>query len=960
MTTETRFIVFYSYKGGVGRSLALANLACLLAWQGRKVLILDLDLEAPGQHQTSLFHGSYLPGTPIRGILDLLTDYRAHQAAHQTDEEPPVFEWDLNRYIRRSTLFDSSDDSNDDTAEDPDDTSAKPTPKATPLGSVWLLPAGSGEVDEAYQAALAGWDWDGFFEDQGEAVLQELRWRLRREDFDDVLIDSRTGLSDVFYVSTLSLADTVVCLSSLNHQNLEGTDLALRTLAAPQNRERYGDKRILLALSPLPYELLSEREIAQRLVAIRDRYPHLVSWVAELPYVPRLALEETILVAESPDPRQSGSRYVQQIGRLLAALDQPESNIATAALEPKPGNPFQRARIEYWPPAEIVNHFVDPGGNLMAHLTQFMPTVVFGSRGTGKTTLARWFSYETQKYLLKKSGRPLGPASIERIGLWFRLDIDLLNAFVTSDQEREDVYTRMFSQFLDLLVVRKALAALDELGGISAWGDEERIFRSLAREIGITIPRFDHVSFAEAIEDRLAEIRRYVNNPLREPEPYVVQGNLIMQVLVHELLQDGRFGTEHLFVVFIDEYENLSPCQQRVVNTRVKQVKESNRVTYKLLVRNEGIRDYQTLAEGRPIEVTHDFRAYHLDEDIELADFAAHVAQVIQRHLKGAPWFERRGLVDPTQLFPGLSPTEEAQRLAERAGNIPLRVFLEKEHGKPIAERFATWMDEEPNLLRQAVAVVLLNQGNAPDDVLYAMRRDTPKARAWYHNYHIGALFWLGSLYRQRERCKLYTGVPHIVGVAGGNIRVALDLCHAILERWLADVPDHRMPIDPLLQSDAICDASEVYLRKLRGQSEPRIVRLVDRLGRLFEIIHNGPRQAEPEVNHFVISDELDAEIQGLLHQCRAEEILLWLPGNKQKSLADAHRDAWQLHPRFAPAFHISWRRKKRLDLTTAEMHALSDESETEWNLLVRRIADRYRKIGVTQQVLDTQQEHIL
>ena len=45
---ETRFTTFYSYKGGVGRSLALANLAYILAWEGRKVLIIDMDMEAPG------------------------------------------------------------------------------------------------------------------------------------------------------------------------------------------------------------------------------------------------------------------------------------------------------------------------------------------------------------------------------------------------------------------------------------------------------------------------------------------------------------------------------------------------------------------------------------------------------------------------------------------------------------------------------------------------------------------------------------------------------------------------------------------------------------------------------------------------------------------------------------------------------------------------------------------------
>src|SRR5712691_10637842 len=39
---------FYSYKGGVGRSMALANVAALLAKWGKKVLVVDWDLEAPG------------------------------------------------------------------------------------------------------------------------------------------------------------------------------------------------------------------------------------------------------------------------------------------------------------------------------------------------------------------------------------------------------------------------------------------------------------------------------------------------------------------------------------------------------------------------------------------------------------------------------------------------------------------------------------------------------------------------------------------------------------------------------------------------------------------------------------------------------------------------------------------------------------------------------------------------
>ena len=54
-TAPGQIITFYSYKGGTGRSMALANVGYLLARQmepgSRGVLMIDWDLEAPGLHR---------------------------------------------------------------------------------------------------------------------------------------------------------------------------------------------------------------------------------------------------------------------------------------------------------------------------------------------------------------------------------------------------------------------------------------------------------------------------------------------------------------------------------------------------------------------------------------------------------------------------------------------------------------------------------------------------------------------------------------------------------------------------------------------------------------------------------------------------------------------------------------------------------------------------------------------
>src|SRR5262252_211616 len=48
---DGRFVTFYSYKGGSGRTMALANVAWILASNGYDVLLIDWDLEAPGLHR---------------------------------------------------------------------------------------------------------------------------------------------------------------------------------------------------------------------------------------------------------------------------------------------------------------------------------------------------------------------------------------------------------------------------------------------------------------------------------------------------------------------------------------------------------------------------------------------------------------------------------------------------------------------------------------------------------------------------------------------------------------------------------------------------------------------------------------------------------------------------------------------------------------------------------------------
>ncbi|MYB33890.1 MAG: AAA family ATPase [Gammaproteobacteria bacterium] len=100
----SKFVSFYSYKGWVGRSTILANLACWQEMQGKEVLIIDLDFEAPGQHKSGLFATNPIADSVMKGgLLDLFDSWKRHHDC-KTDK---AYEWDLHSYILRSPYLDS-------------------------------------------------------------------------------------------------------------------------------------------------------------------------------------------------------------------------------------------------------------------------------------------------------------------------------------------------------------------------------------------------------------------------------------------------------------------------------------------------------------------------------------------------------------------------------------------------------------------------------------------------------------------------------------------------------------------------------------------------------------------------------------------------------------------------------------------------------------------------------------
>jgi cellulose biosynthesis protein BcsQ len=211
-------VAFYSYKGGVGRSLLLANAARFLATLGKGVVALDFDFEAPGLHYKLGGSRTELRNPEIRGVVPYLV-----ATAEGTVSPPP-----LDAHL----------------------TSIPLPPDAQ--GWLKLMPAGPAP-HPAYWTALKELGDKLRLEDpsgQGMMALLDLKARIQEElQPDYLLIDARTGVTELGGLATTILADTVVCMYVPNQESLDGTLTVVEALKAAPRLKKQRPIRVVPVLS---------------------------------------------------------------------------------------------------------------------------------------------------------------------------------------------------------------------------------------------------------------------------------------------------------------------------------------------------------------------------------------------------------------------------------------------------------------------------------------------------------------------------------------------------------------------------------------------------------------------------------------------------------------------------------------------------------------------------------------
>jgi pYEATS domain-containing protein involved in immunity/TIR domain-containing protein len=308
-----RIITFYSYKGGTGRSMALANVAWILASNGRRVLAIDWDLEAPGLHRyfRPFLADDEMVETP--GLIDFFVHFVEAACIQASSRAPSPSDrsWfegraDLARY-------------------------------AVPLDYEFLAGGtldfvSAGQQGPSYAGRVNSFQWGNFYEKLGGGIFLEAMKARLREQYDYVLIDSRTGLSDTSGICTVQMPDELVICFTLNRQSIFGA-AATAASADAQRRLRTGEQGLRIWPVACRVELAEQERLEAARQVAREKFAPFLWHIpaahrpdywgsVEMLYFPYYAYEEVL--ATIADTGRQTTSLLGCIARLTARLTERE------------------------------------------------------------------------------------------------------------------------------------------------------------------------------------------------------------------------------------------------------------------------------------------------------------------------------------------------------------------------------------------------------------------------------------------------------------------------------------------------------------------------------------------------------------------------------------------------------------------------------------------------------------
>lgn len=289
-------------------------------------------------------------------------------------------------------------------------------------------------------------------------------------------------------------------------------------------------------------------------------------------------------------------------------------------------NPFDITKAVDYTDSDIYKYWVDLGDDNqgfegLIKPDTLMPMIIVGSKGSGKTHVMKYFSYELQKIRCQAEASSMREGLVREkfIGIYIRcsgFNSDKFNGKGVDDE----IWSILHSYFWELWVGERLINVLIDLrenGSINEVNEEEIV----SDIMGMFLKKKEGIKTFEALNDYFIELQRGVDYQvqnfmflgLERPQVEVLLTTAKLTYGIPALLKEKIPFFKNKYILYlIDELENFSAEQQQLIQTLIREKPVA--CTFRVGTRPYGVRTLKTL---RGVEENHDgaeFQAVILDE----------------------------------------------------------------------------------------------------------------------------------------------------------------------------------------------------------------------------------------------------------------------------------------------------------------------------------------------------------
>lgn len=588
------------------------------------------------------------------------------------------------------------------------------------------------------------------------------------------------------------------------------------------------------------------------------------------------------------------------------------------------------------------------------------PQIIEGGRGSGKTMLIRYLCHATQ-FSSKRSY--ISDNDYRRIGIYWKMDIQfskLMNMRGAEDSLWLDAFINMGV----LVLTKEIIESLYNIKRTNLFveNDIENIDFSVLRDFDYSIPaRLD--SLRLYINSQYNKFQSWVSNYKKIEQP-IFYPKHFLDCIITTIKDQVTLLKDSFYSVYIDEYENLISTHKRIINTWVKH--SQSPIIFNIAMKHNSLDVTDTLGEECIVEV-HDYRLIDIERLLKdhFSTFSSEIFLLkVHKHL--VPVFDSIDyLFDTSQ-----------ESLAKRSTDtymdsikVKMASIFPKITSKEIAEQMVTndkirnklcsLIDSDLKALGQSQffsncmeamhhnpeALLILHAlfNRTTVDVPYIMEQlnaylsgNESKFKEWIHNNLVGCIL---NIYGKMNRlCPLYSGYDTFITMSKDNIRHFLELCYTSLSHS-DDFEQNSVSIKD--QMTAVKYVSDNMLNEIKqlGASGNILYVFAYRLGNLFEEFRKRDSQSEPEQNQFSIKGGLTEKAASILNELIKWSVLYKSKLTKQKDMESG--EEYQFNPIYSAYFTISYRKKRRIEISASDFHCLCFGSNEDYYKLVKRVTGK-------------------